>query len=66
MILLIKLAVLFKIVLAVTEKDSPIVCYSDGCVRGTTRPGYQSDSYEAFLGIPYAAPPIGNLRFAVS
>lgn len=28
--------------------------------------GLSGDSYQSFVGIPYAEPPINNLRFAVS
>jgi para-nitrobenzyl esterase len=38
---------------------SDVVQTSSGPVRGTVRDGVRS-----FLGIPYAAPPIGTLRFA--
>lgn len=44
----------------------PIVCTRDGCIEGVAQPGYQIDEYEAFFGIPYAEPPLGDLRFAVS
>lgn len=44
----------------------PIVCTKSGCVEGIAKTGYQVDEFEAFFGIPYAEPPIGNLRFAVS
>ena len=37
---------------------APIVTTTDGAVRGTAVPG----GY-AFLGLPYAAPPTGNLRW---
>ena len=37
---------------------APIVTTTDGAVRGTAGPG----GY-AFLGLPYAAPPTGNLRW---
>src|SRR5580692_8187199 len=37
---------------------APIVTTTDGAVRGTAEPGG-----EAFLGLPYAAPPTGNLRW---
>lgn len=36
----------------------PVVAVSDGVLRGQVHDGAQE-----FLGIPYAAPPIGNLRF---
>ncbi|XP_054089287.1 juvenile hormone esterase-like [Zeugodacus cucurbitae] len=41
------------------------VCF-DGlsCVHGRYMSGYDSYTFEAFLGIPYAKPPIGNLRFS--
>lgn len=44
----------------------PIVCTRNGCIEGIAQPGYQIDEYEAFFGIPYAEPPVGDLRFAVS
>jgi Carboxylesterase family len=44
---------------------SPIVCLEDGCVRGKVMPGYQTENFEAFLGIPFAQPPVGALRFQV-
>lgn len=44
----------------------PIVCTRNGCIEGVAQPGYQINEYEAFFGIPYAEPPIGDLRFAVS
>lgn len=44
--------------------DSPVVCYDDGCVRGKIIDG-QEKKFEGFLGIPYAKPPIGQLRLKV-
>jgi para-nitrobenzyl esterase len=38
----------------------PIVTTSDGAVRGAAVPG---STVDAFLGLPYAAPPTGNLRW---
>lgn len=44
----------------------PIVCTADGCIEGRATPGFQIDEYESFVAIPYAEPPVGKLRFAVS
>lgn len=38
---------------------SDVVITKDGAVRGIVEP-----SFRAFLGIPFAQPPIGGLRFA--
>ncbi|XP_017077325.1 uncharacterized protein LOC108112087 [Drosophila eugracilis] len=44
--------------------DQLTVCPpSVGCLKGTYRQGYQSERFEAFMGIPYALPPVGDLRF---
>lgn len=41
------------------------VCLPDlGCLQGTYMLGYQSDKFEAFMGIPYAQPPVGDLRLS--
>jgi carboxylesterase type B len=42
------------------DRSRPIVCISDGCIRGVS---YKD--YDGFLGIPYAKAPVGNLRFKV-
>lgn len=47
-------------------KETRTVCITQGCLEGKTLPGYQTHAYEAFLGIPFAEPPIGELRFAVN
>lgn len=50
--------------LSVTESGrSPTICISDGCIQGKAM---LDESYEAFLGIPFAEPPLDNLRFSVS
>uniref|UniRef100_U5EVS7 Carboxylic ester hydrolase n=1 Tax=Corethrella appendiculata TaxID=1370023 RepID=U5EVS7_9DIPT len=47
------------------ENQSPCVCLSSGlgCIRGKIMPGYQIQSFEGFLGIPFAKPPVNELRF---
>src|SRR5579859_6551492 len=43
---------------AASGSGAPIVTTTDGAVRGTAGP-----AGDAFLGLPYAAPPLGNLRW---
>ena len=45
------------------QGDAPIVATSSGTVRGLWR-GTDADRSAAFLGIPFAQPPVGGLRFA--
>ncbi|XP_059615051.1 uncharacterized protein LOC132260750 [Phlebotomus argentipes] len=45
-----------------SDKGDLIVCPPIGCIQGTVIPGHVR-SYEAFMGIPYAKPPVGELRF---
>ena len=43
---------------AAAHDSAPVVSTNDGAVRGAT-----AGTVNEFLGIPYAAPPIGNLRW---
>lgn len=52
--------------LAITHKGLIVCGNSLGCLKGVYMPGYQIKRFEAYLGIPYALPPVGELRFSVS
>lgn len=45
--------------------EDPVVCIENGCVRGKSFKGNQKE-FEGFLGIPFAEPPVGDLRLKVS
>nr|AID61351.1 esterase [Calliphora stygia] len=51
-------------VIAVKSNDDLKVCLNNlGCLLGSEMPGYSGANFEAFLGVPYAKPPTGDLRF---
>ncbi|XP_056644899.1 juvenile hormone esterase-like isoform X1 [Diorhabda sublineata] len=43
--------------------DSPVVTVSEGRLRGRQSDNLDGEKFYSFLGIPYAQPPIGELRF---
>jgi hypothetical protein len=48
------------------ESIDPVVTTRQGNMRGVTMTSRNGRTFYAFLGIPYAAPPVGALRFKVS
>lgn len=46
--------------------DSPVTLVSNGYIRGSYKNSFNGRRYRAFEGIPYAVPPVGNLRFEVN
>lgn len=44
--------------------DLPKATIPQGILRGITLETHRGRSISAFLGVPYAQPPTGNLRFA--
>lgn len=43
----------------------PIVTISEGQLQGVVKENIDGEKFCAFLGIPYAKPPTGDLRFKV-
>lgn len=48
-----------------SDEDHPVVCYGGNCVRGKMMKG-NLKAFEGFYGIPFAKPPVGELRLKVS
>jgi len=46
------------------KNGQPIISLNNGDVRGSIKSATDGSQYAQFLGIPYAEPPLGNLRFA--
>ncbi|XP_013116071.2 esterase B1 [Stomoxys calcitrans] len=47
----------------IAKQQMPVVQTNQGLIRGCSRHTIYNDSYQAFEGIPYAQPPVGELRF---
>lgn len=45
--------------------EQPIITIGQGRLKGRTDVDYRGGLYYSFLGIPYAKPPLGKLRFKV-
>ncbi|KAK9885279.1 hypothetical protein WA026_010774 [Henosepilachna vigintioctopunctata] len=46
-----------------TSEENPVVQTAYGKVRGKVLKSYDNKDFYAFQGIPFAEPPVGNLRF---
>lgn len=49
-----------------TTENDPIVSTLAGKVSGSVEEGVTGHKYLAFKGVPYAKPPVGELRFEAS
>ncbi|XP_037092580.1 cocaine esterase-like [Pollicipes pollicipes] len=49
--------------LALSLAERPLVRLGDGVLRGVTLRSFEGRQYVAFKGIPYARPPVDDLRF---
>lgn len=59
-------AINFIVIYSVVNGSAPVVKIGNGKLIGTTYTLPNGRVVNAFYGIPYAAPPIGYLRFEVS
>lgn len=55
----------FIILLIISFGNAVLIKTPQGNITGTTRKSLSGREIHAFLGIPYAKPPVGDLRFKV-
>ena len=48
------------------QKVAPIIEIESGKISGIIEQSFSGQEYFSYLGIPFAEPPTGNLRFKVS
>jgi hypothetical protein len=71
MVLLLSTALLFLFVASnpgtaqEEDADGPLIQVEQGALRGIGGLSVRDREFLAFLGIPYAQPPVGELRFKV-
>ncbi|XP_065367565.1 juvenile hormone esterase-like [Calliphora vicina] len=58
-----KIILLICVILVKSNEELKVCLNNLGCIMGTEKPGYNGGDFLAFLGVPYAKPPIGDLRF---
>ncbi|XP_049778169.1 cholinesterase-like [Schistocerca cancellata] len=57
------ISLMFLTLAVLVKAQEVLVTVEQGSLRGTTATSVYNTSYTAFLGIPYATPPLGRLRF---
>ena len=50
---------------SIVARDNPIVKIKNGTIEGTFMKSRNGREFAAYRGIPYALPPLGELRFEV-
>lgn len=61
-----KLLVIFTLIFGLALGSDDIVTISQGKLKGSTLKSRNGRKFKAFQGIPYAKPPINDLRFKVN
>lgn len=59
------ISAIYKVEVKAQKQNVPIARTKYGLVEGDTGTSRLGRSFLLFKGIPYAAPPVGNLRFKV-
>lgn len=62
----VELAITILTICSVTGTELPTIALQQGTLQGINFKTVWGKEYLAFLGIPYAKPPVGDLRFRVS
>ena len=63
---MIKYAVFISLFQLSYQLEAPIIQTKSGKISGIIEESFSGINYFSYLGIPFAEPPIGNLRFKVS
>lgn len=62
---ILQFAVLILLHINYVKCEAPLVKYKYGTVRGKYQTTFSGRKIAAFLGVPYASPPVGENRFEV-
>lgn len=64
-IMLSTLLIIGLVVLGGLSENAPAIYTKLGKIKGHYKTSYEGNKYEAYEGIPYALPPVGDRRFEV-